>query len=342
MIEFFRFLSLLILYWAICDQPSHLKKMYWITGAFAISVCLLSLGHLDLSAQRAATGLAAVGRFRGTGITTHPNNFGFIAIIGSSFSLSLVLNGRRPTLVELAAIFSSLSVAVVCLYASDSRTAWITGIIVSLLFAWSLALPARFRTIIGFGPGWRPAMLLLTIFALCTPLMLTLLGSDGHSFSTTESYAESDAARLTLWRNALIGFEAHPMTGVGLGLTLQETYNPLLKAYNIAPYAHNAVLNMMRISGLPGLLFLSVVVAQSVALMLPDPKRYDFRMPVQLWFFFASSIIATLVSSVIEGGLQNNYGVDCFIAIALGALASARQEKKPARRFRKRLAGATS
>jgi O-antigen ligase len=325
-VEFTRIASLMMLFWFLADHAELRDRIYLLTGVFAAAVVAVSVLHMPVAMHHLAGGAAVMGRVRDAGLTPHPNNFGFVANVGAAFALSLLLGTRRPSALGFTIIVLTFAASLLCLYASDSRTAWLNCVItLLLLFAWIWRSGRRPAPAPDLGVVARPLLFIGVILALSIPLILTVTGSDGSQFASNSSYAESNAARMVLWRNAFEAFKAHPLSGVGLGLGLQETFNPFLKVFNQAPYAHNALLSMMYISGIPGVAFLLFLVGACVELLLPPTRRYWLDMPREQRFFHSSVVVTTLFAGVMEGGLQNNYGMDCFIAIALGALAGARR-----------------
>jgi O-antigen ligase len=342
-IEWVRYASLFALTALIRKRRAGPGEIYRMMRTIVWIVCLgsiVSFAFVEDTLRPLMSGaVSASNRIRSLGIVNHPNNLG---VFGSILMLMCVQDGRSdaaslPTnpAIRVIGFFGGLLVVV----ASGSRTdLLLSALYLSLAFCRSLQ-----RRSPRYAPKVRATA--LCIFALLSaavaaPLWKVTHGDDlPQAGAQVDSYRESNEARMTLWRNALATFQAHPLLGAGFASRVQETYDPVDKQYNIAQYAHNSLLNAMQSGGLVGVGVLLGLLLWLSFLLFDTYAWLDFRRGWCLWhrtrvvpaaeneaIFFALIALGTVLSSSIEGALQGNYGINAIFAISVGSLVCLRQD----------------
>jgi O-antigen ligase len=325
-VEFVRILSLFFIYWLLCERPLLARGISIAVGVFAICALIGSLPYLSAFAKLSFFGGAgdAAGRFRDVGITTHANNFGFISNLALSYTLSQSLSVRRRSPL-LFRVFVAV-IGVLSLLLSDSRTAQIELVAIFALFTYF----RFFRSAVPLSRGKAAAQRVLIAFGVLAlislPALIVIGDVNTSSLVSNDSFGESNAARLSIWRTAWSEFLDHPLTGVGLGGQILERYNPIENIYIYAPYAHNGILNILYVAGLGGAMWFVALIRKISYILLSalGARREALVRNVDNseLFFFTAIVTMTIISAVVEGGLQNNYGLNSFLAISLGTLAA--------------------
>lgn len=330
-VELIRILSLFFIFWLMSERAHLVGSVSTAIGIFSICALIASLPYLSAFSKLSLNGASELaGRFRDVGITTHANNFGFVSNVALSYVLAQSFSSRRrmPWVfrVPVAAI------GIVSLILSDSRTAQIELIAISGFFLYfrffqpsaaiSRSSVAVRRTLIAAG--------ILGLISL--PAAIVIGDLDTSNLVSNDSFGESNAARLSIWQTAWSEFLDHPLSGVGLGGQIRERYNPIENAYVYAPYAHNAILNILYVAGVGGGLWFVILITRMSSILdsaLAFQRETFLRsFDASQIFFLSALIVMTIISAVIEGGLQNNYGLDAFLAISLGSLSAASSRKK--------------
>lgn len=242
-----------------------------------------------------------------------PNHFAnYMALATGSL---IYLWGRRQLPTAFFALLATAFLAVLSL--SGSRSSWF------YLAAFFMLALIRQRT----DPSSenRQLMLacftLLPIFAAVQALLhwlLPLLGTETHILATERFFQQASGAsvRLTLWRDALQMFAAHPWLGVGYG---QFAWNSFLLAgthaagefSNPAEHAHNLLLNLLAEQGIfAGLLLIGLGwgwIKQATAAKLTLERWWMWAMlavigihsmlEYPLWYSYFLGIAAVLLGA---------------------------------------------
>jgi hypothetical protein len=317
--EFCRLLSLIAIF--CLTQSAELNDdLPIIVGGLSWAILVGSLLWIGVIGEPPDESVSD--RIRYTGLTTHPNNFGFIANIGLAYIAALMLRFGTIGIVGWSWRALAIFFGVVSVFLSGSRTSLIEiGMIaLMLLVVWTVG--GRIPLSGGWRQVYRMVCFLSVMAALVTPMALIIDGVDPTVFEDQSIYDESNAARMIIWLHALEGFEIAPLTGLGLGANIEETFNPLLKVFTNAPYAHNAWLNILHVAGIPGAAWLVIVIWRCSKYIMCSIGPNDHLESAQAVFFFVSVVSLVLISAVAEGGLQNNYGLNAFFAVSLGPLAA--------------------
>jgi hypothetical protein len=320
-IEFSRTVSIFMLFCVVAVRPHLFQRLTHAIGIFSVSFVVFSLPYIDYGSVvhtvEAARNLDTL-RERSAGIATNVNTLGFGAAVATAYGLF----GLRRSVANISATMVICSVAMACLLASGSRTSLILAAVLYLFFLLRFFRKPRLIEL------WiarlnKSVLFLMYLFILGIPIGYVIWFAH-LSEAPMNSFAASDAARVALWENAIKGFLANPVIGMGFGLNIAETFNPVLRGYNMAPYAHNALLNIVCGAGMLGLLLLLWIVHQAVripirvvAAFVTGPGRRT--VPDLVWFAIMVDIIV-LLSAVVEGALQNSYGVNAYFAVCLGGL----------------------
>lgn len=239
----------------------HSGWAMWMLCA-ALFIFPPSFISLTNGAVLASIGLtAALGQQRGDRLT---GTFGSAAYLAAACTLLLpiviysALNAQRSAAWRLAATIGSLGL-ISSLIGSGTRGAW------AAMVGISIAVVAR---------GWRPPkwwLLAASTVAIATMLLGGSLHRIGSTFDTNQAGGSS---RVDEWRVAIKTLSHHPLVGVG-----PEGYRLAFREGVDANYerkhgrdvqpdrAHNSLLDMAIVAGLPGLaLYLAVLVLVSSAI----------------------------------------------------------------------------
>lgn len=320
-VEFARIISLFLIFWLLRSRAHIVGPIYSLIGVFAICTVVGSLPYLDAYADLPLIGGrgGALGRLRDAGLATHPNNFGFISNIAISYILSQSFRPRRIPMVLRVVV---LTIGIVSLFLSDSRTAQIELVTIFGAFSYFYFVERRPKAVSHNRASLRRALLFIGFMSVVSvPAVIVAGGIDTSRLVSNDSFGESNAARLSIWQRAFSEFLENPLTGVGLGGQIRERYNPIENEYVYAPYAHNGFLNALYVAGIAGgLWFLLLINAISFILLSALMRRSAWEDEGCL-FLFVTVVVMTIISAVIEGGLQNNYGLNSFLAISLGVLS---------------------
>ncbi|UCC43567.1 MAG: O-antigen ligase family protein [Candidatus Zixiibacteriota bacterium] len=210
---------------------------------------------------------AGAGGYRPGGFFSYPLTYGNYIAVAALFLVGYGAvtvkhsDGWKRWLIILAAIL-----AVVAAFLSNSRgpvLATATGLLIAslLLFRWRYVVPV-----------------VIAVGLLAIPLAPGLVDRLGSRFQT-DFNTDSKTGRLHIWSNTLTILADNPITGVGAGNFEAEYYD--LVAYDVPErhrqrHAHNDLLNVAVLSGLPGLIiYLGLWIAVAMRLLkgARDPAR---------------------------------------------------------------------
>lgn len=231
------------------------------------------------------------------------NNFGTLLIVGFWSVLHLTLRPwQHPWARRLAPWLAGLGAAALTfgVYLSGSRTATLNLILAPILVAcWLRWRGQKLRSSL-LAWSLAPIGLLLVLQLIMPPLAEALgLPSPPEDRSLT-----SDSARLRLWSMAWAAVLESPWWGHGLTamaeahLRLSPVYGAI--DYRIAAHAHNTVLDLLLMFGIP----LGATVAACVAWLWWRAWRAA-QEPAQLWVWLMGT--AMLVHALLEYPLHYGF-----------------------------------
>lgn len=177
---------------------------------------------------------------------SHFNNFSTFLVVSFLLSFSYLFQTRL--LWQRAVLYLLSFLIVINLFFTYSRAGWLS-LFAGLMFFAVLAPGRKIKIFFTF------FLAFLLLVAVSLPFIrTTLLGL----------VARGDAARLGIWKGALLMFGDFPLIGRGLGLFMDH-----IPDYGLEPlYAHNCYLQILAETGILGLLsflwFLGVVWTKSI------------------------------------------------------------------------------
>jgi hypothetical protein len=166
----------------------------------------------------AASGHGAKNAGRPLGLTTHPNHFGLVCVLGFGMALGLAASATgRERVVAHAAVATLLGGVLL----SGSRAAVLGALVV--IPAWSI-LASRWTLALRCIAGGALLAILIGAGAIHLPA-----NSGAQRLLGGASSSASDAERVQAFEAALHRFERHPLTGEGFEFA-QEAHNIYLQA----------------------------------------------------------------------------------------------------------------
>jgi len=200
-------------------------------------------------------------------------------------------------------LYSSLTLAVLCVLLSTSRTAWFGILLTSMVMAF---LVSKSRKVFFFIAG--VAAVICVVAYLFVPFVherIHMIGSDISNYSAGETVT-SLGGRFLMWKAALRMFWSNPLIGVGTG-----DYVPTMAAYvNSGQFPeflldfnqpHNMYLFALATNGLPGLIALLFVFYRILKFTLPIVQTGEKNPGREKERLFAFLATATAVHFMISG-----------------------------------------
>ena len=233
----------------------HSGWAMWLLCA-ALFIFPPSLICLANGAVLASIGLTiALGQQRGDRLT---GTFGSAAYLGAACTLLLpmvvcsALSTQRGPVWRLAATVGSMGL-IASLIGSGTRGAWIAMV--------GVLITAAVK-------GWRPAKWWLLSASTVAVVAVLLTGTTNRISTTFDTSQAGGASRVDEWRVALSTLGHHPLVGVGpegYRLAFHEGVDASYERQHgreVQPdRAHNSLLDMAIVAGVPGLaLYLAVLV----------------------------------------------------------------------------------
>jgi len=259
----------------------------WLTGvAASASVAVADYLHftaisLQLLGYENISG-------RQSGLSTHPNNLGVACALALPLALMLL---EHRLVVGSTAVLLLLAGAL----ASGSRGAQAGSLLALMLTLIAVRRSRRILTRLGIAAG-------LVLFALLTfwPGRLTQILPLMRFSGPEASVAESDQARSLVFAQARIGFESHPIAGIGI--------------YDITS-AHNIFLRLLSAGGL--ILFIGFVLYIGGALRAVWRLR---RARCSLAPYLLAAVLTWMAVGFVENQLTDRYlyiPVGCIAALQM-------------------------
>ncbi|HEU5079595.1 MAG TPA: O-antigen ligase family protein [Opitutaceae bacterium] len=194
-----------------------------------------------------------------------------VALLGFSFALLVNKEGRMPGYISAAWVVLTLAMTAL----SFSRSAWLAAVSTIVLVT-----AVRF--------GWRRAALgVAALFLICLalwPLLVryqqqNIYAARAASLIRFEAIEKKIPERLALYERALRMIESHPITGVGIGRSYeQSTYYADLNdpIRQIPNFSHDAILQFAAEMGIPLALCLGslcgFILFSSLKSLARDPR----------------------------------------------------------------------
>ena len=292
------------------------NAIVWTISFFVISSALVSGIHNDIFYPGGVSEVAGA-RIRLSGMTFHPNVLGYCAAFIICVSLFKVIFEKYEIVFRLFWL-GLLAVALTVLHMTDSRT----GVLATVVGV-TVLLSMRYFAKAYRSGGIVPVILaLVTGLALLSPLALAL----GYlsAGDAAAKYEGSNLARLTLWNTGWDFFMTYPVTGRGLGTTVDVTV-AAGKGETGLPYFHSVLINYMATCGVIGaasvlwMIFETLyrVITFSNPFLISDPR---FQRQEDILLFCKAAMVVTLVFAITEGALQGIYPTYLLFALSIGLL----------------------
>ena len=337
-IEFIRSLSIIFIF-TIISKTSILEVVtFKVFGLCLVIICLVSF--FNLHAEDILSGIGwtkeMIGRERSAGLTIDVNVFGVIS--ATSFGYLLLFSQGFGIPSKLWTL-GSITISVICVLASGSRASiYMLFIALFIKVAQNIIRKNKIPKHIIF---FKTISCVILCLVCCGPLIKTIITrNDMIDTSSINSYELSNAARFILWQKALSYFVQTPITGRGFGLKINTDTDLEGSVSDTAPFAHNAMLNIIGGSGILGAIMLLIILCRCSFILtevfLETSKvPNDYRIKAGIYFLFYV-VCCIIISSIVDGGLQNSYAENAMFAFSLGNLASLIQDGRSQNRVRKR------
>lgn len=307
-------LGLTLVYTLSVDPPSILRvRLFWLGLAIGLTT-LIALAALVLTEwpQRKLLPLDSIyamlpagprvvdhgGRTGGIG----PNQIGGALALLAPLGLALTLDraGTSRNIRALAVIALALTVAVIGL--TQSRSAYVGATVGLALVGWWrlnqcawLRRRRSRRNVLGAAVG-------LTVMSVFAAMAVTWL-------APLDSATDTLTGRLQIWAASARLIADHLYTGVGPGqlpLALDTVFPELSAAVAPhIPHAHNLVLQVLLDLGLPGSVFLGILIAVAVRGLIATARRSHNRslqlLAVGLGGSLASFFVYGLTDTIAPG-----------------------------------------
>lgn len=217
------------------------------TGAIFVSLyaCFQYLTGINIFTRHELYPAPGFG-YRAIGMFTHVLTFGNFFAVTACTLIAFTIGYRQRLSSRLRVLFVAASfLSAVATFLSFSRgpIAALAGTIVLLV----IVLGRRY---------WRVSVVVLFV----TAVGIALLPGIGERFAGElgrEWKGEYEGSRMFIWRNSVKVIEERPLVGVGMGnfKTHYERYlRPDIESSRKLTHAHNDVLNVSAIAGIPGAL----------------------------------------------------------------------------------------
>ncbi len=297
----------MMLFFAIARLVRTRAHVMWtLAGGVASAVIIAGAALFNLYTGR--TG--AVGFLTSTGdlvsrltvgTFTQPNSLGGFLVLLAPFALGAALAARRGRFLALG------SLAIICLgvYETFSR-----GALLGLA-----AVPFVFL---------RGRRLLVVVPLACVALLVVTPGLVGERFATANQSGGDLATRQDFWHAGLSIWQAHPVTGVGLGGFPQAYAQARLpgkqflpdSVFQPPPHAHNLLIQTLAEEGVLGVLALLVVIGVAVRMALAL-RGSDARWIRVVASAMLAALVAFLIHNVFDVTLIQETGIDFWAMLGL-------------------------
>lgn len=303
-----KFLSLLAIYLMVSvliETLRHRSIKYWSAEALVFAF-LIGLMILNVIAVMTYLGIVGHKKFALPLSPLHVHHIWFsnINALGLYGAAAFLLYSRELSKRMKFFLYSSMALAVICVFLSTSRTAWFGILLTSMVMVF---LVSKDRKVFFISVGVVAAICVTAyLFIPVVHERIHLIGSDISSYSAGQGSTTSLGARFLMWKAAFLMFLSNPLTGVGTG-----DYVPTMAAYVSSGQfpnflldfnqPHNMYLFALATNGLPGLLALLYVFYRILKFALPVMQTKEGnggRQKERLFAFFA---IATAVHFLISG-----------------------------------------
>lgn len=253
---------------------------------------------------------------RAYGAFPHPNIFGGYLVVALTFMFLLYAREKYQSNSSLFIYHSSFIILLTALFFTFSRSAWIAGIMVTLLYGY-IAIRTRNREQ-GTHIMYHVSCIIsvVTVFAILStiffPLVKTrIIGGSAHEVrSTTE--------RISGYHDAWQLFKQHPMCGVGAGnysAALHALY-PDRAGWDYEP-VHNGGALMLVELGLVGVALFMFIGISFITYLL---SRLRFAAPGKLLSHISYLFYALPITGYALLLLFDHYLLSLYIGLILSAV----------------------